>query len=36
LALTMADVDTALRQAFAEVFGASKLHLPETVAHFIV
>jgi lipoyl(octanoyl) transferase len=32
LPVTMADVDAALRQAFAEVFGSSKLHLPETVA----
>jgi lipoyl(octanoyl) transferase len=30
LPVTMADVDVALRQAFEEVFGASKLRLPET------
>ncbi len=30
LPVTMADVDVALRQAFGEVFGASKLRLPET------
>src|ERR1700709_106084 len=30
--VTMADVDVALRQAFGEVFGASKLRLPETTA----
>jgi lipoyl(octanoyl) transferase len=27
--VTMADVDIALRQAFAEVFGSAKAHLPE-------
>jgi lipoyl(octanoyl) transferase len=32
LPVTMADVDVALRQAFEEVFGASKLRLPENVA----
>jgi lipoyl(octanoyl) transferase len=32
LPVTMADVDTALRQAFGEVFGASQQRLPETVA----
>jgi lipoyl(octanoyl) transferase len=32
LPVTMADVDVALRQAFEEVFGASKLRLPETAA----
>jgi lipoyl(octanoyl) transferase len=32
LPVTMADVDTALRQAFGEVFGSSNLHLPESVA----
>src|SRR6266436_2487738 len=30
--VTMADVDIALRQAFGEVFGASKMVLPETAA----
>ena len=30
--LTLNDVDVALRQAFEEVFGASKAGLPETVA----
>jgi lipoyl(octanoyl) transferase len=30
--VTMADVDVALRQAFEEVFGSSKLRLPETTA----
>jgi lipoyl(octanoyl) transferase len=30
--VTMADVDIALRQVFGEVFGASKLRLPETTA----
>jgi len=30
--VTMADVDIALRQAFEEVFGASKMVLPETAA----
>jgi lipoyl(octanoyl) transferase len=30
--VTMADVDIALRQAFEEVFGSSKLRLPETTA----
>jgi len=30
--VTMADVDIALRQAFADVFGASKMVLPETAA----
>jgi lipoyl(octanoyl) transferase len=30
--VTMADVDIALRQAFGEVFGASKVVLPETAA----
>jgi lipoyl(octanoyl) transferase len=29
--VTMADVDIALRQAFGDVFGASKMVLPETV-----
>jgi hypothetical protein len=28
--LTMEDVDIALRQAFAEVFGAANMPLPET------
>ena len=32
LPVAMADLDMALRQAFEEVFGASKLRLPETVA----
>jgi lipoyl(octanoyl) transferase len=32
LPVTMADVDVALRQAFEEVFGSSKLRLPETAA----
>jgi lipoyl(octanoyl) transferase len=32
LPVTMADVDTALRQAFQEVFGCSNLRLPETTA----
>src|SRR4051794_39173011 len=32
LPVTMADLDVALRQAFEEVFGASKLRLPETIA----
>src|SRR4051812_4112087 len=32
LPLTMADLDVALRQAFEEVFGPSRLRLPETVA----
>jgi lipoyl(octanoyl) transferase len=30
--VTMADVDIALRQAFGDVFGASKMVLPETAA----
>ncbi len=30
--VTMADVDIALRQAFGDVFGASKMGLPETAA----
>jgi len=30
LPLTMEDVDIALRQAFAEVFGAANMPLPET------
>ena len=30
LPVTMEDVDIALRQAFAEVFGAAKARLPET------
>src|SRR3954466_452549 len=30
LPVTMADVDVALRQAFAEVFGATSARLPET------
>jgi lipoyl(octanoyl) transferase len=30
--VTMADVDIALRQAFGDVFGASKMALPETAA----
>jgi lipoyl(octanoyl) transferase len=32
LPVTMADVDTALRQAFGEVFGSSQRRLPESVA----
>ncbi|MGY4479754.1 lipoyl(octanoyl) transferase LipB [Bradyrhizobium sp. USDA 3364] len=32
LPVTMADVDIALRQAFAEVFGDTAAHLPETTA----
>src|ERR1700731_3392359 len=32
LAVTMADVDIALRQAFEEVFGSLSLRLPETTA----
>jgi len=32
LPVTMADLDAALRQAFEEVFGASKLRLPEPLA----
>ena len=32
LPVTMADVDIALRQAFAEVFGSSSVVLPETTA----
>jgi lipoyl(octanoyl) transferase len=30
--LSMADVDIALRQAFEEVFGSSRLRLPEATA----
>ena len=32
LAVTMADVDIALRQTFDEVFGASSVRLPEATA----
>jgi lipoyl(octanoyl) transferase len=32
LAVTMADVDVALRHAFEEVFGALSARLPETTA----
>jgi lipoyl(octanoyl) transferase len=32
LAVTMDDLDVALRQAFAEVFGARSVHLPEATA----